>query len=393
MYPPAMGGMFIHKQASHLIRAGCEVKVVVPVPYVPAILRGKNRWKGYASISERDTIDMVSVYYPRYLRLPGMWYHSISCYSQYWALHEVVRSLIDEFKPDIIHAHAATVPGYLGLMIKNKYNLPLVCSLRGCDINAYPFYDKFSMYLTKKLISGADQLVSVSNALKDAASTLSKPKRKIKVIYNGCDVDTFVFREEDRSRIRKELGILENDKMIAFVGNISRDKGIFELMTALTRLNSKRDYVHLLIIGSGPERRAIQDIVDLYNIGGKVHIMGERLHSEIPKYLSAADIFALPSYTEGLPNVVLEAMSCSLPVIATRVGGIPEVVEEGKSGILIERKNVDALSKAIERLIEDESLAKKMGIHGRKIVENKFSWYRNADEVIQIYDAIINKKL
>jgi len=81
MYPPVLGGMFIHKQAKHLMDAGCEVKVIVPVPYVPNIVRCKNRWKGYANISETDTIDMISVYYPRYVRLPGKWFHSISCYS------------------------------------------------------------------------------------------------------------------------------------------------------------------------------------------------------------------------------------------------------------------------------------------------------------------------
>jgi len=150
--------------------------------------------------------------------------------------------------------------------------------------------------------------------------------------------------------------------------------------------------VHLLIIGNGPERRTIENIVDSSNMGKKVHIMGERLHEEIPKYLSTADIFALPSYTEGLPNVVLEAMSCSLPVVATRVGGIPEVVEEGISGILVDKKSLDALKQGMERLIRNESLAKEMGINGRKIVMKKFSWNRNAEEVIKTYDEIINNK-
>lgn len=393
MYPNFLGGMFVHKQVIHLMNTGCEVRVIVPVPYVPTILRGRNRWEVYENIPERDTIDMVSVYYPRYLRLPGKWFHSISCYSQYWGIKKLVRSLIDEFKPNILHTHAATAPGYLGLMIKKMYDLPLICCLRGCDINTYPFYDRFSMYLTKKLISGADQLLSVSNALKKTANTIEKPKREIRVVYNGCDSDTFVFRKEYRTQIRNELGISEKDKVLIFIGSLSKEKGILELMAAFTKVNSTKANLHLVIIGNGPEQLRIQNIVASHNIETKVHIIGCRPHDEIPKYLSSADIFALPSHTEGLPNVVLEAMACELPVIATRVGGIPEVVEEGRSGILIDKKNVDSLKDAIESLIKNESMAKEMGINGRKNVENNFSWYRNAKEVVQTYDEIINNKL
>lgn len=389
LYPKLMGGMFIHNQVKYLLNAGCEAKVVVPVPYAPKYLRGKERWKVYADIPERDTIDNVSVYYPRYLRPPGRWFHSLSCYSQYLAANNIVRSLISEFKPDILHAHAATAPGYLGLLINTTHKLPLVCSLRGSDINSYPFYDRFSLYLTKNLISRADRLVSVSSALKKATEAIERPNQEIKVIYNGCDINTFIFRQKDRHQIRNELGISDKEHVLIFVGSISKDKGIFELLDAFSRLYSTNINVHLVIIGNGPDRSSIQSIVLSDKIRNNVHIIGKLPNHVIPKYLSASDVFILPSYSEGLPNVVLEAMSCSLPVIASSVGGIPEAVVDGKSGILVEKKNADSLKIAIEYVIYNTKKAKEMGINGRKIVENKFTWPRNAEEVIQVYKELI----
>ena len=200
MYPRFLGGNFVHEQIRHLMDRGCEAKVIVPVPYCPGILGGIERWKVYANIPHDADIDNVPVRYPRYLRLRGRRFHALSCYAQYAGIRNAARSIIQEFKPDLIHAHAATAAGYLGLLLKDKYNIPLVCSMRGSDINLYPRYGKNSMRLTKKVLAGADRIVSVSNALKTAANTIAKPKKEIRVVYNGCDVNAFVRNNADRIR-------------------------------------------------------------------------------------------------------------------------------------------------------------------------------------------------
>ena len=104
--------------------------------------------------------------------------------------------------------------------------------------------------------------------------------------------------------------------------------------------------------------------------------------------LNAADIFILPSHSEGLPNVVLEAMACGLPIIATRVGGIPEAVEDGKSGILVEKQDVASLTRAIKYMVENKDEARQMGILGRIIIESRFLWKDNAKQIIDIYRGI-----
>jgi glycosyltransferase involved in cell wall biosynthesis len=245
------------------------------------------------------------------------------------------------------------------------------------------------MQLTKKVISETDQIVSVSNALKTEAEKIVKHRNRISVVYNGCDVDTFVYSDVDRISIRRKIGISTNDKVIIFVGRILRSKGVYELINAFKALTDSYADLHLILIGNGPESATINAMAFSNGLRNKVHMTGSMPHSEISHWLSAADIFVLPSHNEGLPNVVLEAMACSLPVIATRVGGIPEAIEDGQSGVLIREKDPDSLIQAIHHLLSDEDLARKMGINGRRAVEQKFSWQKNAEEMLRIYREVI----
>ena len=385
-----MGGTFVHDQAKHLVDAGCRIKVMVLTAYCPGVLMNLNRWNKYGRIPKHDIIDGIPVYYPRYYRLPGKWFHPLSCYTEYNGLRNTAHSIIEEFKPDVIHAHAATPAGFVGLLLKNRYGLPLVCSLRGSDVNVYPHYGKLSMRLTEKVITRADRLVSVSNALKTEAGFIAKAKKDISVVYNGCDNDIFTVNREFRQYSRKILGIPEAAKVLIFAGDISIDKGIVELIEAFKKVRSKKANLHLVLIGApkgSQETKTLTRITGSMN--GSLHMTGRLEHLEIPRYLNAGDIFVLPSHSEGLPNAILEAMACSLPVIATRVGGIPEAVEDGKSGILTEKKDTNSLARAMEYLIENGVAAKEMGVYGRKIMESRFSWKKNAQKIIEIYREII----
>ncbi len=380
-----MGGTFVHDQAKHLMKAGCELKVIVPRPYCPKIMTKIKRWSKYAGIPERDTIDGIGVHYPSYFRLPGKWFHAPSCYTEYLGLKNVADAIIKEFKPDVIHAHAATAAGVVGIMLKNKYSLPLVCSLHGSDINTYPYYGGLSMQLTKKVLGEADLLISVSSALKDAANSIAKTKNEIRVVYNASDDTIFFHRRDQRSRIRQEFGISEMDKALLFVGSVSRDKGVPELMDAFMRVHSDNPGLHLFIVGKGTDIATLSNVVASCRSQDTIHLIGEVPHDDIADFMSAADIFVLPSHSEGMPCVVLEAMACGLPVVATRVGGIPEAVEDGKSGILVPVKDTDSLTKAINFMDQNEYLAQQMGVRGRKIAKSKFSWGNNARKTIDIY--------
>jgi teichuronic acid biosynthesis glycosyltransferase TuaC len=388
MYPNKIDptcGNFIHNQIKYLIAAGCEIRVISPVPYAPRFLSFKPRWRNYGNIPFFDTIDKVPVYYPRYINLPGSWFHGLSGYSIYESIKRKVYAIYKEFTPHIIHTHTATPDGFVGLLLKKTYNIPLVCSIRGSDINVYPHYDKLTMCSTEKVISNTDQLVSVSSALKDAVEKIAVPKKTVKVVYNGCDLEDFTFSSQNRQRYRHKMNISEDEKVIIFVGELKKSKGIIELITAFNKLMPKYPKLHSFIVGNGPEYSNVKTEISANKLDKKVHLLGNQEHNEVSKWLSAADIFILPTHYEGLPNAVLEAMACGLPVIATNVGGIPEVVINGTTGILIDVNDVSSIIESVDCLIMNKELAKKIGAHGREVIKNKFSWERNAHEMINVY--------
>ncbi|MDA8387667.1 MAG: glycosyltransferase family 4 protein [Nitrospiraceae bacterium] len=393
MYPRCMGGTFVHEQAKHLINAGCELRVIAPAAFYPKALANGSRWSTYAKIPARAMIDTIPVYYPRYLRLPGKWFHAPACYTQYLGLRNTADAIIRKFRPDLIHAHGATPAGYIGLMLKKRYGLPLVCSLRGSDINLYPGYGRLSFHMTQRVIAESDGLVSVSAALRDAANSVARAKTKneIRIVHNGCDRDSFAGRPEDRRATRAKLGIPGTARVLAFVGSISRDKGICELMESFRRIHSLDAGVHLLVAGDGPEA-AILEAMASHNLSANLHRLGGLSHGAIPAVLSAADVLVLPSYHEGLPNAVLEAMACRLPVIATRVGGIPEAVEDGASGLLVPPGDAETLTGKIRYLLLNDDVARRMGDRGREIVQAKFTWRANAEKVLGLYGEVMNAK-
>ncbi|MBI5739844.1 MAG: glycosyltransferase family 4 protein [Nitrospirae bacterium] len=391
MYPNRMcpqKGIFIHNQTRHIREAGCNVRVVSPVPLSSGLLRFNDKWRSYMDVPHSDLIDDIQTYYPRYVNLPGKWYRRVLCWSIYCGIRNNVDQIIRNFRPHVIHAHAVTSSGYVALMFSRKYGIPLVCSMRGSDVNVYPHYDRITMMCSRKVISSADQLVSVSNALKEAAEKIGSPKKAIRTIHNGCDPELF-FRDADaRTRYREKLGISGNDVVIIFVGELKKNKGVFELTAALKRLVPRRPSLHAIILGSGPGQSVIQKEIYAGGMEKRVHLPGNQPHSDISKWLSASDIFVLPSHYEGLPNAVLEAMACGLPVIAARVGGIPEAVADGETGLLIDSKDISSLSGAIACLAANSDLARTMGERGRKVVMTGFSWQYNAAEMIGIYNSL-----
>jgi len=393
MYPRAgdpTAGIFIHHQVRHLKREGCEVMVISPLPYVPKFLSQNKRYGRYRQTPLESNLDGVHVIHPRYMRPPGRVFHAPSCYTMFLGIKKSLDKLIHEFHPQLIHAHTATPDGYTGVLLKRRFGLPLVVSLRGSDVNVYPCRDRLTFHLTRKVISEADRVTAVSGALRLAAEKIICPQKEIAVVYAGCDLERFSFSEAARAAFRERLNIPLESPVLIFIGGLLRTKGVFELVDAFLLVRQEHPELHLIIIGSGEEAKALWEKVVEAKVEKRVHLMGARPHNEIPKWLSAADVLVLPSWREGLPNVVVEAMACERAVVATRVGGIPEAVEDGESGILVDKGNVEALVKAIALLLKDEGRRQSMGVIGRQIVENKFTWERNAIRMTKVYEEVLN---
>jgi len=395
MYPNNVNkstGLFIHNQIKTLMKRGCNIEVISPIPFSPCFLWFNNKWKRYGNIWTSSTYEGVPIICPRYLRIPTRYFWSFSCLTMFRAVSKITNNIIEYFKPDLIHAHNVTPDGYVALKMGNKYNLPVVCSLRGSDINNSPYYGMGTNVLTRRVISEADQIVSVSNGLKKRAEKIAKPKRDIQVVYNGCDSNIFKYDEETRYEYRQKLKISKNDIVVIFVGDLSTSKGILELLEVFRRLKDKHLGLHLVLVGEGKmyaeiSRRITNESID------RLYLVGRQEHLQVRNWLCAADIFVLPTYAEGLPNAMLEAMACGLPAVATRVGGIPEVLEDGYNGILINEKDAESLQAGLEHLILNTEKRDQMGYNARRKVENLFTWIRNADDMMDVYNEVLENRM
>lgn len=225
---------------------------------------------------------------------------------------------------------------------------------------------------TRWLINNhVDRAIAVSGAVRDVMVNSGVDPEKIEVIYNAIDPEQFNPDKVNRADAREELGIDNDDIVIGTVGKLRHGKGVFEIIHAAHALAGKYPALRLLFVGDGPERQPMERELKRLSMNDRVIFTG--LRDDVERMYAAMDIFVLPSYNEGLPTVLIESMAMAKPVIATTIGGMPEVINDGIDGILISPKDQAALAGAIVRYIDDAGFAERAASAGRKKIEERFS--------------------
>ena len=380
---------FVYEEATHLKRSGLSPFVISPVPYVPAFAAKTEKRRDYRDAPTHTVIDGIPVVFPRYFRLPGHRAHGVAGLTMYLAVRTSLREQIRQFRPHLLHAHTATPDGYAGLLLGRSLGLPVIVTFHGSDINVYPSRNRLTAHQTSKVILGADQTIAVSHALRRAAEQIARPCTETAVVYAGCDLAAYRYSEAARVALRGKLSIPPADPVLVIVANVLKTKGIFELMEAFSQEQQRHAGLRLLVVGDGGDAAVLRSMAEARQVADRVHFAGRRPRDEIQSWLSAGDIFVLPSWSEGLANAVIEAMACERPVVATRVGGIPEAVVDGVTGILVERDDEDALRRAIDGLIRDPEARARMGKAGRSVVEDRFRWEEHAQKLRTLYEGVL----
>ena len=216
------------------------------------------------------------------------------------------------------------------------------------------------------------------------------PKEKVKLIYNGVDLNVFNNLLVLKDTKYSELSISKNDLIIGSVGRLMRVKNYPCLIRAFKILSQEFNHVKLLLIGEGPDMLEIKSLIEKLDLTNKIKLLGNR--NDIRDILTVMDIFVLPSISEGISLSILEAMASHVPVVTTNVGGNPEIIENGKNGILVGPDNADELANAIRTLIVNPDKRKELGNSGRKIVEEKFALDRMVEDYESLYVLSLNKK-
>ncbi|MGC1482760.1 MAG: glycosyltransferase family 4 protein [Candidatus Acidiferrum sp.] len=342
-------GIFIYQRSAQLAqRSGNEVVVVSPVPWVPRWLKLR-RWRTTSEMPSQEEIGGLTVHHPRYLLLPkiSMPFHALMMFLGSIAR---VRGLNRSAKIDFIDAHFVYPDGLAALLLGKILGMPVIVSARGTDINLYPSF-RLIRPMIRWTLSEADGVIAVSGALKEAMVRLGVNPDKIHVIPNGIDAELFHFM--DREEAKRRLNLPPEISLLVSVGALIRPKGHLTLIRAFARIALRHPELKLYILGEGPLRSELEALVRDLKLQDRVCLPGKRPNDELPQWFNAAEVSLLTSAREGWPNVVTESLACGTPVVATRVGGIPEILHSEELGILVEQ-SVNSVADGLERALLKE---------------------------------------
>jgi glycosyltransferase involved in cell wall biosynthesis len=342
-------GIFVKERMLRFSRRhAAPLSVVAPCPLAPPV--GPRRWRTWAAIPREEQQDGLMVEHPRYLSPPG--------FGDSWRAGLMARGVrrcllgaAARFLPSVLDAHYAWPDGVAAhrlrpvLEARLGRRLPLVITARGTDLNLAPGLPGVREQLAGAL-QAADHVICVAEALRSVALELGVAPERVTTLRNGVDVERFA--PGDRRAAREALGLPPSGRILLCVGHLIERKGQHLLLQALAR-GGRAEPESLVLVGSGEDERRLRELAGRLGLHERVSFVGNVAPAELPPWYRAADALVLPSLREGWPNVVLEALACGTPVLATRIWGTPEILQGCAAGLLVE-PTVDELADGLERL-------------------------------------------
>ncbi len=325
----------------------------------------------------RESADGIDVFHPRYKVIPKIG-DAVTPISYYRSVLRLVRSegLAD---CDVIDAHYAFPDGAAAVLLGRKLGKPVVLTVRGSDINLMP--DEFAAgKWIRWALPRCEAVVAVSEDLARRVESLTGDTGGTAVLQNGVDRDRFTL--SNRSEAKRELGL--EGPVVLSVGNLVELKGHDLVIDALARL----DRASLVIVGKGPMQGKLQERVGVLGLGDRVRFVDEVSQHELVRYYNAADVLVLASSNEGMPNVVLESLACGTPVVASAVGGVPEVIRDRRAGRLLADRSAEAIGDAVTQVLADTTTSRE---EIRDQVA-EFDWERTVEGLSLIFDSVSGRK-
>lgn len=285
---------------------------------------------------------------------------------------------VREFAPEIILNYMVYPNGYTAVLLGKKLHLPVVVTATGSDLNRIP--DRLVRRLTMETLRRADFVQTRSHDLAQTAVRLGSDPKRTRAILNGCN--TAIFYPRDGREAREELGLPQDAQMALYVGRLDYRKGLVELIEAAAQTRASHPRLHTYLMGYGPDEQMLQEAITRVGAGDIVSIVKSQPADKVSRWMAAADLVTLPSYNEGCPNVVLEALAAGRPVVGTRVGGIPELMDD-TCGRLVPVKDVAGLAQGLREVLDSQWDAEEIAArHGR-------SWHDVANDLEAVLENLV----
>jgi len=314
--------------------------------------------------------------------------HPISDLAAIWRIFHHIR----QEQYDIVHTHSSK-PGILGRIAARWAGVPIIVH----TIHGFPFNDfmnvitkRFYIFLERIASRCADKLITVSNLNKKKAIELRLAKEdKFVNIYSGIDLRRFT-PDSVASRMKAELSIPGDHFVVGMVGRLSPQKDTSTFIEAVNILRQDTPNITCLLVGDGELRSGLEELTDAFGLRDTIRFLGER--SDVPEILDVLDVFVLSSLWEGLGRALTEAMAMAKPVVATAVEGVPELVHDHQTGILVQPKDPVSMARAIQRLLRDRALAEQLGRNAQKRVLQDFGFVTMIEQIDDLYDRLLDQR-
>ncbi|MHA1721833.1 MAG: glycosyltransferase family 4 protein [Candidatus Baldrarchaeia archaeon] len=370
-YYPKIGGIATHIKglAKYLSKLGHEVKIIT----IKNFEENYEDEDGNVIRLNASTIPGIQVLSPLNLK-------------------QIKRVILGE-KFDVVHGHHAFTPVSLySISLASKYGFPTVLTAHSLGVGyQYGIVWKTLkpvLYPVKRAFDKANKIIAVSEAVKQFMSHIVSQPEKIEVIPNGVDLEQFICISNGR-KLREELNLPLDDPIVFFVGRFSVRKGIHILMDAFKHVVKEIPDAKLLIAGKGFLKEYLKHKAKANKIAENVKFLGCIFGETLAKFYMTSDVVVCPSiFAEAFGIVILEAMAAGKPVIATNVGGIPEIVDHEVNGLIVEPHDVKELSNAIIRLLSNDKERQRMGKNAKKKVEERYDWRKLVFDILRVYEEI-----
>ncbi|MGD0829294.1 MAG: glycosyltransferase [Terracidiphilus sp.] len=358
-------------QTLRLLARQVDLRVFYPNASYPTLLKPRSRT--YDRLDRSFSPPDVAASYYDYPALPVL--------SRPFNGAMAARALLPRvraFAPDLIFGCFVYPDSYAALKIARAIKVPVVAMSIGSDINSIG--DPISALHTRAVLRDTDFLITVSGNLRLKAIAMGARPEKVRAIVNGCDLA--VFRPADRLEAKRKFGIDQDSEAVVYIGRMDVKKGLRELVEAAAMLHRSRPRLHFYMVGAGPDWPLIDNHILARNAASYIHALPACAFDEVAVWMAAADLVTLPSYMEGCPNVVLEALASGRPVVATNVGGIPEILSD-ECGELVPPRDAAALAHALASVLDKNWNPAAISARGSR------SWDAVVAELLQVFKTLL----
>ena len=374
-------GSFIGQQVRLLCERIEYITVLAPTTFVPAFMRRFHRVATQASLPER--YEMVKghceVLFPRYFKAPGdLFLHWTT--AQWCRIVDQTIARFTKTRPvSILHANFGTVSSWATICAAKQYHIPCVVTYQGTDVHTVLAHHHKGWQLCRDSFRLADLNLSASRSLENILRLHAQPTGRCEVLLRGVDQTQFFPSSE-----------LTTDPHVLFVGRVETAKGVFDLLSAWTKVRHACPDAVLTVVGPDHTGGRFLQKAHLFGIDRSIKLTGPLPSPAVADLMRQSRLLCLPSHGEGTPNCVMEALSCGLPVVATRVGGIPDIVEHAKTGLLIDQGDIEGLAASLVTLLRDPYRCASMGQAAHAFARVHLDARKTVSRLVELYDELIS---